>query len=188
MRAGGTLARRRLALPLARRTQHIDPSFTDAAYRLAKAPQLGRRISCLDALVLEGTINSDRAGQLVMPTGGHGHHGHGGAAAHQRKVGGSPERDDDDDPEGTVGGRQRKLSLLEEEKAEAIGIINQQSTNANDILEQVRRADAAASKVQWFWRFRGRGRHQRGWQSLDTCRRAVLERDPPSRPSCHRRR
>ena len=124
---------------------------------LAKAPQLGRRISCLDALVLEGTINSDRAGQLVMPTGGHGHHGHGGAAAHQRKVGGSPERDDDDDPEGTVGGRQRKLSLLEEEKAEAIGIINQQSTNANDILEQVRRADAAASKVQWFWRFRGRG-------------------------------
>ena len=43
MRAGGTLARRRLALPLARRTRHIDPSFTDAAYRLAKAPQPPRQ-------------------------------------------------------------------------------------------------------------------------------------------------
>ena len=125
---------------------------------LAKAPQLGRRISCLDALVLEGSINSGRAEKLVMPTGGHGHgHGHGGAAAHQRKGAASPVRDDDADPEGAVGGRPRKLSLLEEEKAEAIGIINQQATNANDILEQVRRADAAASKVQWFWRFRGKG-------------------------------
>ena len=38
-----TLSRRRLALPLARRLQHIDQSFTDAAYRLGKAPQPPRQ-------------------------------------------------------------------------------------------------------------------------------------------------